>query len=101
MSSTWKVENYIKEEEFELLRMTFVFEYGIPTCIEEVKVELDGRTPEETAEQLGRMLNNFEMRGKPVEQPPPMDLVRQSTPVAVPKWQLRRSSRRQKPRVCS
>ena len=43
---------------FELLHMTFVIEDGVPTCIVEVKEEIDGRTPEDTAEQLRRMLNH-------------------------------------------
>ena len=38
--------------------MTFVIEDGVPTCIVEVKEEIDGRTPEDTAEQLRMMLNH-------------------------------------------
>ena len=50
MTSTWLVENFITEEEFELLHMTFCIEEGVPTCIVEVKEDNNGRTPEETAE---------------------------------------------------
>ena len=94
MTSTWVVENYVTEEEFELLHMTFVIEDGVPTCIVEVKEEIDGRTPEDTAEQLRMMLN----RQFPV---PPAPMPRQNGPPTVPQGlPLRRSTRRRKPRVC-
>ena len=80
--------------EFELLRMTFVIEDGIPTCIVEVKEEIDGRTPEKTAEQLRRMLNN--QFPEPHAPMPP-----QNGPATTPQGPpLRRSTRRRKPRVC-
>ena len=47
--------------------MTFVIEDGVQTCIVQVKEEVMNRTPEETADQLGRILNNFEVKEDPVE----------------------------------
>ena len=114
-TSTWLVENFLTEEEFELLRLTFCIQNGVPTCIVEVKEDINERTDEEAVEvkreeegmEIKRKEEAVEVkreeeavevtREEQVEeaqrQPPAPAPTRPGVP-------LRRSTRRRTPRVC-